>query len=103
MKKIHSIGAAAAVAAAAGVLGFFVAASTAEAVDKERGQRLYENHCVVCHTPKVHSRPNRIALTIDELRQIVVNWANEENLHWTDEEVNDVVWYLNTTRYRYTQ
>ncbi len=77
--------------------------STAVAADKERGRTLYENHCVVCHTPKVHSRPNPVPLAIDELRQIVANWAKEENLHWTDEEVNDVVWYLNTTRYRYTQ
>ena len=77
--------------------------STAVAADKERGRTLYENHCVVCHTPKVHSRPTRIPLTIDELRQIVANWAREENLRWSDEDVNDVVWYLNTTRYRYTQ
>lgn len=77
--------------------------STAVAADKERGRALYENHCVVCHTPKVHSRPNPVPMNIDELRQIVANWAKEENLHWGDEEVNDVVWYLNTTRYRYTQ
>jgi len=76
---------------------------TALAADKERGRGLYENHCVVCHTPKVHSRPNPVPLTIDELRQIVANWAKAENLHWSDEEVNDVVWYLNTTRYRYTK
>jgi mono/diheme cytochrome c family protein len=93
----------AAIAAAVGALALSGAASEAEAADKERGRVLYENHCVVCHTPKVHSRPNRIPLTVDELRQIVVNWAKEENLHWSDEEVNDVVWYLNTTRYRYTQ
>ena len=77
--------------------------STADAADKERGRALYENHCVVCHTPKVHDRPNRIPLSIDDLRRIVAKWAKEENLRWTDEEVDDVVWYLNTTRYRYTK
>lgn len=76
--------------------------STGFAVDKERGRALYENHCTVCHTPKVHSRPNRIPMNVEEVRQLVANWAKEENLHWTDEEINDVVWYLNTTRYRYT-
>jgi mono/diheme cytochrome c family protein len=101
VKKVRSL--VAAIAAAVGVLALSGAASTAEAADKERGRVLYENHCVVCHTPKVHSRPNRIPLSINELRQIVVNWAKEENLRWTDDEVNDVVWYLNTTRYRYTQ
>ena len=93
----------AALAGGVAMLALLSAASTAEAADKERGRRLYENHCVTCHTPKVHSRPNRIPLTIDEVRQIVANWAKAENLHWTDDEVNDVVWYLNTTRYRYTQ
>lgn len=97
---MRSVGAA---IAAAGVVVLLSAASTAEAADKERGRALYENHCVTCHTPKVHSRPNRIALSVDELRQIVVNWAKEENLRWADDDINDVVWYLNTTRYRYTQ
>ena len=89
--------------AAAGLVVLFGAASTAQAADKERGRALYENHCLVCHTPKVHSRPNRIPVTIDELRQIVTKWAKEENLRWTDDEINDVVWYLNTTRYRFTR
>jgi mono/diheme cytochrome c family protein len=93
----------AALAGAATVLALSAAAPAVVAADKERGRILYENHCVVCHTPKVHSRPNRIPLTVDELRQIVANWAKEENLRWSNEEINDVVWYLNTTRYRYTQ
>ena len=90
-------------AAAIAVLAFLGAAPAVVAADKERGRSLYENHCVTCHTPKVHSRPNRIPLSLDELRQIVAGWAKETNLHWSDEDVNDVVWYLNTTRYRYTQ
>lgn len=67
----------------------------------ERGRALYENHCVVCHTPKVHSRPNRIPLTVDELRQIVRDFAQGENLHWSEQEVADVVWFLNETKYRF--
>lgn len=89
--------------AAAGLIVILGAASMAQAADKERGRRLYENHCVTCHTPKVHSRPNRIPITLDELRRIVANWAQEENLRWTEADINDVVWYLNTTRYRFTQ
>ena len=85
------------------VLALLGTASMAVAADKERGRRLYENHCVTCHTPKVHTRPNRIPVTLDELRQIVANWAKEQNLQWGDEDINDVVWYLNTTRYHYTQ
>ena len=77
------------------------AASAAEMPNLERGRALYENHCVVCHTPKIHSRPNRIPLTIDELRKIVSDFANGENLHWSDEDTEDVVWFLNQTKYRF--
>ena len=86
-------------AACAAVIG--VAASAAEMPNLERGRALYENHCVVCHTPKVHSRPNRIPLTVDELRQIVRDFAQGENLHWSEQEVADVVWFLNETKYRF--
>lgn len=101
MKGVHTKWAA--VAAAVAVLALSGGVSPAVAADKERGRILYENHCMVCHTPKVHSRPNRIPLSLDELRQIVSNWAKEENLPWSNEEINDVVWYLNTTRYRFTK
>jgi len=67
----------------------------------ERGRALYENHCVVCHTPKVHSRASRIPLNVEELRQIVRTWAKGEDLHWTEQEITDVVWYLNETKYRF--
>jgi len=77
------------------------AASGADVPDLARGRALYENHCVVCHTPKIHSRPNRIPLNVEELRQIVVTWAKDENLHWSEQEIADVVWYLNETKYRY--
>lgn len=76
-------------------------ASGADVPDLARGRALYENHCVVCHTPKIHSRPNRIPLNVEELRQIVVTWAKDENLHWSEQEIADVVWYLNETKYRY--
>jgi len=51
---------------------FAASASGAVGVpDMERGRALYENHCEVCHTSKVHSRINRLPIGIEELRQIV--------------------------------
>jgi len=73
----------------------------AEIPDVARGGALYENHCQVCHTPNVHSRLNRIPLNADELRQIVAHWASQENLRWSAEEVEDVVYYLRQTRYKF--
>jgi len=89
----------------AGALGFAAvmaaAVSAADMPSLERGRALYENHCVVCHTPKVHSRPDRIPLTLDELRKIVNDFAKSESLHWSEEDTEDVVWFLNQTKYRF--
>jgi mono/diheme cytochrome c family protein len=75
--------------------------SSAGVPDAARGRALYENHCVVCHTPKIHSRPSRIPRNVNELRQIVTHWATAQDLRWSEEEIADVVWYLNETKYRY--
>ncbi len=69
--------------------------------DVQRGRALYENHCQVCHTPKVHSRANRVPISYAELRGIVDSWQRDQNLRWSSEEMDDVVEYLNQTRYRY--
>ncbi len=69
--------------------------------DPERGRALYENHCQVCHTPRVHSRANRLPINREELRDIVDRWQREERLRWSSQEVTDVVEFLNRTRYGY--
>jgi len=69
--------------------------------DIERGRALYENHCEVCHTSKVHSRINRLPIDLEELRQIVDNWQKEEHLQWSAQDVEDVVQFLNRTRYKF--
>ena len=69
--------------------------------DAERGRRLYENHCQVCHTSRVHSRANRLPMNQAELRDIVDRWQREEKLRWTAQDIGDVVEYLNRTRYGY--
>lgn len=56
---------------------------------------------MVCHTPKIHSRPNRLPLTLDDLRKIVNDFATSENLHWSKQDTEDVVWFLNQTKYRF--
>lgn len=76
-------------------------AQSAEPPDLERGRALYENHCRVCHTQQVHGRPNRLPLDLADLRLIVDNWQKQERLRWSEQEVEDVVWFLNQTRYRF--
>lgn len=75
--------------------------ASAQAPDASRGQALYENHCVVCHTSQVHARVNRIAATRPEIRAIVEKWQSQQKLAWNAQDVEDVVEFLNRTRYRF--
>ena len=78
-----------------------VPSALAQPANAERGRLLYENHCQFCHTPQVHSRPNKLPLTRNEMRGIVDHWQRYQNLGWTEQETEDVVEYLNRTRYRF--
>lgn len=71
------------------------------AADASRGRALYENHCQQCHTPKIHSRAKPLPLTKNELRVIVDDWRRQSNLAWTPNENEDVVEYLNQSRYHF--
>lgn len=73
----------------------------AELPNLERGRALYENHCQVCHTQKVHTRPNRMILTAAAMRDIVDRWQREENLRWSAQEIDDVVYFLGATLYKF--
>ncbi len=88
-------------AALAGMALFPAAAFAQGLPDPERGRALYENHCQVCHTPRVHSRVNKLPINRDELREIVDRWQREERLRWSSQDVTDVVEFLNRTRYGY--
>jgi len=73
----------------------------AESPDLERGRALYENHCVVCHTAKVHRRVPPLPLGVDDLRFIVAVWATQQGLRWSREDIDDVVYYLDLVHYRF--
>jgi mono/diheme cytochrome c family protein len=82
--------------AIAAVATLLLAAGQAQAQvpDAARGRALYENHCHVCHTGKVHARPNRIVMTRQDISEIVEHWAQQEKLPWSRQEVQDVVEHL---------
>lgn len=87
--------------AALSALALFAIPVQAQLADPERGRALYENHCTACHTANVHTRPNRIALTRDEVRRIVRHWQAQQNLHWSTQDTEDVVEFLGRSRYRF--
>jgi len=75
------------------------AGSGAELPDLERGRALYENHCIVCHTPKVHRRVPSLPLHTDDLRFIVTLWTSQQGLRWSRDDIEDVVYFLDRTYY----
>jgi mono/diheme cytochrome c family protein len=77
------------------------APAAAQLPDPARGRALYENHCIACHTERIHSRPVRIALTREALREIVEHWRRQQNLAWSAQDTEDVVEFLGRTRYKF--
>jgi hypothetical protein len=49
----------------------------------------------------VHARVNRIAVSRAEVREIVEGWQRQQKLLWSAQEVDDVVEFLNRTRYQF--
>lgn len=86
---------------AASLCLFMGAVGAQTPADIERGRALYENHCQACHTPRVHHRADRLPVNQVELRDIVDRWQREEKLRWSEQDISDVVEYLNRTRYGY--
>ena len=78
-----------------------LSAAAAEVPNLERGRALYENHCLVCHTSKVHRRNPASAIDTEALRFIVKVWVEEQKMRWSQEDIVDVVHYLDTTHYRF--
>ena len=66
----------------------------------DRGQMLYENHCRGCHVSVVHIRSNRKAASLEAVRWEVARWSSELQLDWRNEEIADVVEYLDREFYR---
>jgi mono/diheme cytochrome c family protein len=88
-------------AALAGVLAFMI---TLRAVEFDRGEALYENHCSVCHDPQAHlAGEARHVTTMADLRARVAAWSVHSGLNWSDEDVNDVTDFLNRRFYRLTE
>ena len=97
--KLRWLKLAAVVAALAGVLVFMV---TLRAVEFDRGEALYENHCSACHDPQVHVGGDaRHVTTMADLRARVAAWSVHSGLNWSAEDVNDVTDYLNRRFYQF--
>jgi mono/diheme cytochrome c family protein len=77
------------------------ATPTRAETDVSRGEALYANHCVACHTCAAHTRRDPLVKNMGELLQQVDRWQANQKLDWTSEERNAVVEYLNRSFYKF--
>jgi mono/diheme cytochrome c family protein len=74
----------------------------AVAQDVQRGRLLYQTHCGGCHYERTHDERVRPAVRdLDQLRDMVAQWAKQTKRSYTLDELDDIVQYLNEAHYRF--
>jgi mono/diheme cytochrome c family protein len=84
------------------LLALCTPSASAQAYEAYRGQMLYESTCTECHTESVHSRPKRVARSLDEVSGFVRRWSLAAGKSWTDQDIRDVTVYLNQHHYHFS-
>ena len=69
--------------------------------NEARGQLLYATHCIACHTAQIHWREQKLAKDWEGLVEQVKRWQYIGGLGWSEDEVKDVAYHLDTLFYHY--
>ncbi len=84
--------------------------SAGQAADWQRGEQLHNSQCIACHASRfgdngaeIYTRPNRRVQSFEGLQRQVNRCKNNLQIVWFDEDVADVVAYLNRTYYKFEQ
>lgn len=76
-------------------------ANAAVSADAANGKKLYDGKCFACHDTTIHTRPEKIIFSKKALLNRVKMCDANANANWTEQQMGDVVEYLNTTFYKY--
>lgn len=71
------------------------------AADIEQGKALVEANCTKCHDARVYTRADRRVTTFDGLNRQVRRCESSLGLKWFDDDIDNVVAYLNQTYYHF--
>ncbi len=69
--------------------------------DTDRGEMLYNNHCIQCHNEQVYWRDKKLATDSKSLIDQVNRWQHSAGLEWSKTDISEVTRYLNNKYYRY--
>ncbi len=84
--------------------------TTVMAADTERGKSLHDDNCVECHVSIVggdgtgiYTRPDRRIESLPALRSQVQRCKNSMGVSWPEDQIDDVVAYLNKLYYQFPE
>lgn len=72
-----------------------------QAADIDNGDDLHFSNCTGCHDESVYTRDNRNVTSLERLGTQVRFCKDTLGLSWFDDEVEDVIEYLNKTYYHF--
>ena len=75
--------------------------ANAQAQDADNGKALHDGNCTRCHDSAVYTRPNKRVTTLPKLGKQVRFCKDNLGITWFDDEVNDVVTFLNNNYYHF--
>ena len=85
----------------------FFSAQAANAADSANGKALHEECCIAGHTSLTNGQPSTIYTrsdrkfnTLSGLKTQVMRCQNSVGVNWFDDQIADVVEYLNTNYYK---
>lgn len=86
----------------------FTLLTTAHAADLKRGKQLLEENCIKCHADmvggdgsKIYTRSDRRIDSLAALNKQVHRCRNSLGVPWPEDQIADVVAYLNKTYYKF--
>jgi mono/diheme cytochrome c family protein len=88
--------------AALTLLGLLAVSAAALAADIEHGKALHDKSCLSCHDAKAYTAAGRKIETLDALDQRVHMCTKAAGVSWSENDVADVVAYLNASFYKFT-
>lgn len=85
------------------LLGLMCASAAADpAARLARGELLYNNHCLACHTEQMHWREQRLVTDLESLTAQVQRWQMVTRAGWNADDIAAVTQYLNSVFYQFS-
>ena len=82
-------------------IALFISMNNVHAGDIDTGKKLYDEKCNGCHDTRIHTRPNRIVHTYDDLVNRVKFCDNASKAGFNSTQMEDVTDYLNDAFYKF--